>query len=162
MLRALLRVRPGLVQSSEALPPEGAAYDVMKASCNARQKNRRGGPPSHSHKGKHHIKGGKQHRENPPANMGCVGRGSWVVVVVVVIVVVVTVVACSWWLVVVGWSWVVGLGRGSWDVRGSWVVVIGRRVDEAVGRGCWSSMVDETVGRRWSVIAVVGGGSWAS
>jgi len=68
MLRALLRVRPGLVQSSEALPPEGAAYDVMKASCNARQKNQRGAPPPHSHKGKHHTKGGKQHRGNPPAN----------------------------------------------------------------------------------------------
>jgi len=67
-LRALLRVRPGLVQSSEALPPEGAVYDVMKASSNARQQNRRGAPPPHSHKGKHHTKGGKQHRGNPPAN----------------------------------------------------------------------------------------------
>ena len=28
MLRALLRVRPGLVQSSEALPPEGAVYGL--------------------------------------------------------------------------------------------------------------------------------------
>jgi len=68
MLRALLRVRPGLVQSSEALPPEGAAYDVMKASNKGRQKNLRGAPPPHSHKGKHHTKGVKQHRGNPPAN----------------------------------------------------------------------------------------------
>jgi len=71
----------------------------------------------------------------------------------------------------------VGRGRGSWVVSGSWdvgswpwVVDIGRW-SLVVGRAPWvvggrrSSVVDEVVGRRSSVVGreslVVGRGSWA-
>jgi len=64
--RALPRVRPCMVQSSDALPPEGAVCESMKASCYARQ--RTGGGPSPPTAARGNTKGGKQHRGNPPAN----------------------------------------------------------------------------------------------
>ena len=60
LLRALLRVRPGLVQSSDALPPEGAACDPMKASSYARQRTEGGPSPHTAPRG--NTKWGKQHR----------------------------------------------------------------------------------------------------
>jgi len=71
MLRALLRVRPGLVQSSEALPPEGAACDVMKATA-TRDKRTGGGPRPHTAtRGNTTPKGGNSTGETHPPQEPC-------------------------------------------------------------------------------------------
>jgi len=62
--RALSRVRPWVVQSSDALPSEGAACEPMKARA-TRDKEPEGGPAPTQPQGET-PRGGKQHRGNRP------------------------------------------------------------------------------------------------
>jgi len=63
--RALLRVRPCLVQSSDALPPEGAACDPMKAR-DMRDKEPEGGPAPTQPQGKTSRGGNSTGETHPP------------------------------------------------------------------------------------------------
>jgi len=63
--RLLREARPCVTKLSGALPPEGAMCDTsMIASCNARQRNRRGNSPQ-TPRGETPQKGGNSPRGNP-------------------------------------------------------------------------------------------------